>query len=360
MITTFIGKAVYKLLSIFRDASSFPGKVVLKLDKNYLSKIDTKDTFIIFVTGTNGKTSTTKYISEYLNKEYSVLTNKYGANIIQGITTAVLTELKGNKIKQEFTVLEVDELYLGRIVEAGLVPNLVLVTNLYEDQLDRMGSLDRVKGKIFEPLNNYNIRTITTMEIFNESRPFIKNFDEKSINLEADIKSRVEKLDVFKQKNFFNALSVLIDLENFNLIKDVNFSLLLDIVEEKEVLKGRMQKLEYKGQNTIMNLVKNKAGLDFTIKELEKLDDVFDILLNIGRTEADGLDQSWILNYDFNKVKNSTKANNIFITGEIVGNIPNDLIKLERIEDLKTDNKVIFLPNYSKIGETFNYIEKNK
>ena len=64
MLGTIIGKSITKIERLFKfNASSFPGKVVLKLFPEYLRKIKYPDN-IIFVTGSSGKGSTVKLIKE--------------------------------------------------------------------------------------------------------------------------------------------------------------------------------------------------------------------------------------------------------------------------------------------------------
>lgn len=106
--------------------------------------------YIICITGTNGKTTTQTMLSAMLSevKQVKVLRNKAGANLSQGILSELLKQstLLG---KLDFThaVLEIEEATLPRIAPL-LRPNIIAVTNLYRDQLDAYGEIDRTEKLI--------------------------------------------------------------------------------------------------------------------------------------------------------------------------------------------------------------------
>ena len=153
MIGTFIGKTVYKIEKLFRlNASSFPGKLVLKLCPKYLNKIKYPED-IIMVTGSSGKGSTTKLITEILEKNnMSVCTNVEGSNLLFGVATAIIRNTKGKKLNKDALVLEVDERYL-KIVTKYIKPKYVLVNNITRDQPPRQGTFDIVFNEILKGLN---------------------------------------------------------------------------------------------------------------------------------------------------------------------------------------------------------------
>ena len=153
MIGTFIGKTVYRLERLLRfNASTFPGHFVLKLFPNYLKKIKYPEN-IIMVTGSSGKGSTTKLITEiFENNNMKVCSNKEGSNLLDGITTTIINSVRGRKLKADALVLEVDERYL-KIVTKYIKPNYVLVNNITRDQPPRQGSFDIVFHEIVKGLN---------------------------------------------------------------------------------------------------------------------------------------------------------------------------------------------------------------
>lgn len=150
MIGTFIGKTVYKIEKLLKfGGSSFPGKLVLKLFPKYLYKIKFPDT-IIMVTGSCGKGSTTKIITEILeNNNMTVCTNKDGANLLDGITTTIINDVKGRKLKKDALVLEVDERYI-KFVTKYIKPTYLVINNITRDQPPRQGNFDIVFNEILK------------------------------------------------------------------------------------------------------------------------------------------------------------------------------------------------------------------
>ena len=104
---------------------------------------------VIFITGTNGKSTTTNLINHIFTKSgYKVVCNLEGANLLPGICTALIkaSDLSGN-IKADYFVFETDERYLHKIRENLECGNL-LVTNIMKDQVQRNGDPDFIYRKI--------------------------------------------------------------------------------------------------------------------------------------------------------------------------------------------------------------------
>ena len=137
--------------TILKGGTTFPGRVALKLDNNILSKVS-KGYKVILVTGTNGKTTTTSMIYNILKeKGLNVITNNTGANLFPGIVTTFVGHYKffNNKGEDKYAVIEVDEANLKYITKY-LTPEIITVTNLFRDQLDRYGEVYTTLTKILE------------------------------------------------------------------------------------------------------------------------------------------------------------------------------------------------------------------
>ncbi len=170
MLGTFIGKSIYKLEKLLKfGGSSFPGTVVLKLFPKYLYKIKFPEN-IIMVTGSCGKGSTTKIISNMLEENnMSVCTNKDGANLIDGITTTIINNVKGKKLTKDALVLEVDERYL-KIVTKYIKPKYLIINNITRDQPPRQGNFDVVFNEILKGIPK------DTHLIVNGDDPILRKF----------------------------------------------------------------------------------------------------------------------------------------------------------------------------------------
>ncbi|HEY1281311.1 MAG TPA: MurT ligase domain-containing protein [Acidimicrobiales bacterium] len=90
----------------------------------------------IVVSGTNGKTTTTRLIAAALAPRGPVLTNAHGANLPNGVVSALLDPHPHDA----HLVAEVDERYLP-IVMRDVRPRVVVLHNLSRDQIDRMAEV---------------------------------------------------------------------------------------------------------------------------------------------------------------------------------------------------------------------------
>ena len=143
MLGIWIGKLVSFVLRLTgRSATSLPGKIALRLSPSLIKRIGQSLSCCIVVTGTNGKTTTTTLIAAMVRQQEPIITNAQGANLAQGIASALLERcnLLG-RAKVKMAVLEIDEATLPHVV-ASLPIKLLVVTNVFRDQLDRYGELD--------------------------------------------------------------------------------------------------------------------------------------------------------------------------------------------------------------------------
>ncbi len=137
-IALYAAKAATLLLRLLRrNASCFPGKVALKLCKDFLSQIKKPGT-VIAITGTNGKTTVSNLMTSVLRTNgYSVTNNSLGSNIQPGVATALLqdTTLFGRP-KKDIAVLETDE-RSALLIYPQLKPDYLLVNNIMQDSVMR-------------------------------------------------------------------------------------------------------------------------------------------------------------------------------------------------------------------------------
>jgi UDP-N-acetylmuramyl tripeptide synthase len=112
------------------DGSVIGGWLGLKIDPDLLAHL-ASGRAIALVSGTNGKTTTTRLTAAAMGVLGTVATNSFGANMPTGHTSAL-----AKAGSTPFAVLEVDEHYLARVIEAT-TPRVVALLNLSRDQLDR-------------------------------------------------------------------------------------------------------------------------------------------------------------------------------------------------------------------------------
>src|SRR5277367_3682851 len=117
------------------DGSVIGGKIGLRLEPDLLSLL-AAGRQVVLVTGTNGKTTTTKLITAALAPlGGEIASNIYGANMEAGLTSA-LSRTPDARI----AVLETDEKYIPSMVRATS-PKVVALLNLSRDQMDRAAEI---------------------------------------------------------------------------------------------------------------------------------------------------------------------------------------------------------------------------
>lgn len=149
-----IGKLSMFILEKIGRGSSFPGKLIHKLDPQILSKFELPKR-IIAITGSSGKTSISYMIYRGLSDNgFKVAHNSKGSNLIDGIISLLLkhSTLSG-KSKVDFLVLEVDERYTKQIFKV-IKPTHIVLSNITRDQPPRHGDYKTVYKVIDESISN--------------------------------------------------------------------------------------------------------------------------------------------------------------------------------------------------------------
>lgn len=125
-----------------RRGTALPGVIVEKLAPGMLTRL-IGDRPVIAITGTNGKTSTAAALRSIMRASGAVVVgNDAGSNLMRGIIGSLLAAGRGTIRDAKWFVLEVEEATLPRLVgRFHVVPRVVVVTNLFRDQLDAYGEL---------------------------------------------------------------------------------------------------------------------------------------------------------------------------------------------------------------------------
>ncbi len=137
-----------------RGATSAPGMAAIKIKRNVLANLS-KNTKVIIVTGTNGKTTSCRILEEGLKKAgKSYFINKSGANLITGITASfIMNSTLFGKCKKDYAIIECDE-NAFKEVSRYIRADVILVTNVFRDQLDRYGEVTHTLNAIKESVKN--------------------------------------------------------------------------------------------------------------------------------------------------------------------------------------------------------------
>jgi lipid II isoglutaminyl synthase (glutamine-hydrolysing) len=153
VLAVWVGKLTLAALRLIgRRGNALPGLVVEKLFPRYLTRaMAALPEGVVVVTGTNGKTTTTKMVATILAEKYRVLTNDTGSNFVRGAITATVEHARwSGRLPYDVAVFELDEAWAVRFVKA-VPPRRALLLNVMRDQLDRFGEIDttaRLLGKV--------------------------------------------------------------------------------------------------------------------------------------------------------------------------------------------------------------------
>ncbi|WP_026003541.1 MULTISPECIES: Mur ligase family protein [unclassified Rhodococcus (in: high G+C Gram-positive bacteria)] len=128
--------------------SMIGGLVALKIDPALMKQLG-HGRQTVLVTGTNGKSTTTRMTAAALETIDSVVTQADGANMDAGIVAALATDLRA-----PLAAIEVDELHTPHVADA-LEPRAIVLLNLSRDQLDRVGEINMIERKLREGLKRH-------------------------------------------------------------------------------------------------------------------------------------------------------------------------------------------------------------
>ncbi|MFD2170953.1 MurT ligase domain-containing protein [Tumebacillus lipolyticus] len=178
----FAAKMTKKLLTLTgRKGTTLPGQIALRICPDLLAvygRILGQRT--IFITGTNGKTTTSNLLVTFLKADgRNVISNSLGANLIQGIATTLIEGVDLAHDQDQAVVLEVDEATIGNVI-GHLQPKAVVVTNFFRDQMDRYGELDTVVDMVGRALQKAPNNTTV---ILNADDPLVTSIAPKEKNV---------------------------------------------------------------------------------------------------------------------------------------------------------------------------------
>jgi UDP-N-acetylmuramyl tripeptide synthase len=175
-----VARAVKLLIKIKGGgATAAPGLAAQTIDPNALGKLSKFFLRPVLVTGTNGKTTTSRLVGRILDQEGEpFIHNRSGSNLLRGLIGSLIDNL-GSGREQKTPLLEVDEATLPQAIN-GTYPRVVVFTNLFRDQLDRYGEVDTIRKMWVGALGNLD-----------SSTTLVLNADDHSIaHLGSDTKAK--------------------------------------------------------------------------------------------------------------------------------------------------------------------------
>ncbi|MCA9335198.1 DUF1727 domain-containing protein [Candidatus Saccharibacteria bacterium] len=341
--SVLMGKAVRHISRMRGGGSALPGLFVEKIDKHFV-----RDTLaqlpmgIVLISGTNGKTTTTKMVVELLEGQgLKVFTNKTGSNFSRGVAAALLGEVNHRgKLHADIAVLELDEAHAVHFVQT-IPPRYSLLLNVMRDQLDRFGEIDTTAAmlskiahattqtvvinredprlaKIGESLSSnvvYFGLANSIKSTFPSDDALHDNSIERPKKSKADVVlTSVGEIATFKIQdtsietplklrgvyNIFNAAAALTTVR----------SILGDRLDQVQLIKtlssvtpafGRGEQLRIDGNPCELILVKNPSGFRLSLSSFDPNNTATMIAIN--DNYADGRDMSWLWDVDFESLQ---------------------------------------------------------
>ncbi|WP_336712967.1 MurT ligase domain-containing protein [Arthrobacter sp. USHLN218] len=345
LLATVVGKTVRVVAKLRGGGSALPGLIAEKIDPEFLPRtLGTLPHGVVVISGTNGKTTTTKMVVELLQGQgLKVFTNRTGSNFTRGVVAAVLGESNpAGKLRADIAVLELDEAHAVHFVKL-VPPRYSLLLNVMRDQLDRFGEIETTAGflrKIAEAtteavvLNREDHRiaglaaavTAPGIRYFGLApglrRMFPSDDDMRSgaigeiaalpdadVVLSAcdgpaatftvngrDVDAQLKLTGVY---NVYNSAAALA-LARTVLGEAADEAALLRSLEAVTPAFGRGESLTVNGQPLDLVLVKNPAGFRLALKSFPAAG--FRTMIAINDNYADGRDMSWLWDVDFDSL----------------------------------------------------------
>lgn len=340
------GKTIRAAARLRGGGSALPGLFVEKIDplfiKNTLAHLPHGT---VVVSGTNGKTTTTKMIVSLLEAHgLRVFTNKTGSNFTRGVAAALLKEvnLKG-ELAADIAVLELDEAHAVKFVET-VQPQHSLILNVMRDQLDRFGEIDAT-AELLAKITHATTETVTLNREDPRIRRIAATLDKQSVSYfglsdsllasfpsDDDMRSKtgvkitkrpaasviLEKysqnqatfsvgdrqystpLKITGVYNVFNSAAALAATKSIlGTAFDVNVA--IAALANVTPAFGRGEIIRINGQPLELVLVKNPSGFRLGLSSFPPKE--YATMIAINDNYADGRDMSWLWDVDFDSLK---------------------------------------------------------
>lgn len=347
------------------QSTSAPGLFALKICPDLIKRLAGYiEKGVIITCGTNGKTTTNNLMATVLEaKGYHVVCNKVGANMISGIATVLLKECNlFGKFHADYACLEVDEAYSVHVLDQ-IKPDIMVVTNLFRDQLDRYGEIDITTELLKESISKApDVKLVLNADdplcaqfgVLPNVEPFYYGVSEKVLPQQNDTKEarfcpicgHEQEYDYYHYSQLgsyrcnhcgfarpqpeynvtdvslktpmqftINGNSISVPYKGFYNIYNLaavyaamsvagedasNFEQLLDAYRPQT---GRMQEFTLAEKQVILSLSKNPAGFNQAITTVNTDHRKKDVVIAINDNVNDGRDISWLWDVDFQAIK---------------------------------------------------------
>lgn len=372
-----MGKAVRRIARLRGGGSALPGLFVEKIDSSFV-----RDTLaqlphgVVLVSGTNGKTTTTKMVVELLESQgLKVFTNRTGSNFSRGVAAALLGEVdRRGRLSADIAVLELDEAHAVHFVDQ-IPPRFSLLLNVMRDQLDRFGEIDTTAGMLA-----HIARATTDTVVINREDPRLRHIagelkNVRFFGLEPNVRDQFPNDDDLHGADSKKAVLPRADVTLAALDTEATFlidskkittplklqgvynvynaaaalalarAVVGDKLDRQKLIErlahvtpafGRGERLIIDGRPCELVLVKNPSGFRLSLNSFDPKG--YATMIAINDNYADGRDMSWLWDVDFASLQKTgvsevggSRAYDMALRLQYdevsVGNVDTDLVK---------------------------------
>lgn len=344
ILSTLIGKTVKQAARLRGGGSALPGLVIEKIDPGFIARtLAQVPRGVVVISGTNGKTTTTKIVVELLEAAgLKVFTNRTGSNFSRGVAAALLGEVDmRGRLDADIAVLELDEAWAVKFVQL-VPPRYSLLLNVMRDQLDRFGEIDTAAGflaKIAQAttdtvvLNRDDPRiyrlhqqTAASVAFFGTTDQLLElmptddalktgqaqanhlapadvllaDIDKQTATFQIDETKHAVRMQLNGVYNLLNAAAAL-SLVRQIMGEKAELTTLLGALSDVAPAFGRGETIVIDGTPIELILVKNPSG--FRLSLLSFADGTADTMIAINDNYADGRDVSWLWDVDVSRLE---------------------------------------------------------
>ena len=348
---------VWLLKLVGKNGTSLPGLWVERYAPALIGYYGRRYTHTVLITGTNGKTTTQHALETILTEAgYRVVNNASGSNMLRGIASALMQA--GPAHHKSMLLLEVEEGTMPRLTR-HLKADVIVITNLFRDQLDAYGELHTTARYIRtacehcpnatlvinsdDPLVTDLVHSLshrivtygiapeyrTSIPYEGEVRNSPKTVHARLIEIGIDLSSLItcddhiddkgsECLIHFQPPGIYNVYNALAAYSVGRLLH-LSHRAIINAIELVKPPYGRGEKIEFSHHGTSFTfhifLVKNPAGFGQVWQLIRQIPDQ-DLIIGLNDQIADGRDVSWIWDIDLEKsLPGAPNINSICFTG---------------------------------------------
>lgn len=339
-LTTLLGKAVREVAKLRGGGSALPGLFVESIDKDFISTcLAQLPKGVVLISGTNGKTTTTKMVVELLEGQgLKVFTNKTGSNFTRGVAASLLGSIDNRgTLSADIAVLELDEAHAVHFVRS-VKPRYSLLLNVMRDQLDRFGEIDTTANMLkavadatsgIVVVNREDPRLLKLSKDLPEDKVRYFGLDAslrgqfpsdddmrgasvdetripKAVSVLEEVNDRTATFSLNAKRisatlrldgiyNIFNAVAAVALVSS--IIGDVDKDKMISTLESITPAFGRGEKLMVDDLPLELVLVKNPGGFRLGLSSFDP--EGYATMIAINDNYADGRDMSWLWDVEF-------------------------------------------------------------